>query len=174
MFVFKQLLTQKYMIVVVLLLLGSAVYLFGSDSMFLDKWRTPRTSSTMKEGLQTAPLEATDVVTKASPVSLPSGTVSAMDPTSLLPRDPNSGWAINHPSTGGNQPRNLDMFKYGQDWGVNSIVVPRRNNNITGRVDPVIARVDTGPFNQAPDRERDPYQTGYDIQPSPIPGFTKQ
>jgi hypothetical protein len=84
------------------------------------------------------------------------------DPKDLLPSDKNSEWAKLNP-VNNDQQMLPDMLSAGNLIGLDSVASSLRNANQQLRSDPVIARVDTGPWQQStiePDSGRTPLEIG--------------
>ena len=84
------------------------------------------------------------------------------DPKDLLPSDKNSEWAKLNPVSNDQQIL-PDMLSAGNLIGLDSVASSLRNANQQLRSDPVITRVDTGPWQQStiePDTGRTPLEIG--------------
>lgn len=78
-----------------------------------------------------------------------------MNPTDLLPSDNNSEWASINPAS--NDLQGINLLTAGQLIGINTVGNSLRNPNLQTRPEPVIPKVDMGPWNQST-MEPDPYQ----------------
>ena len=87
-------------------------------------------------------------------------------PNDLMPTDANSQWAALNP-VNMNQGSILagDMLQAGYHIGLDTIGQTLKNANLQLRSDPIIPKVDVGPWNQStyePDYGRVPLEIGYD------------
>lgn len=70
------------------------------------------------------------------------------NPSDLLPKDVNSQWASLNPITKGNVAI-PDLLQSGYHIGLDSVGQTLKNANYQNRADPVIERVNTGPWQQS-------------------------
>lgn len=69
------------------------------------------------------------------------------NPADLLPKDTNSQWAQLNPS-GKGELANINLLKAGYHIGIDTVGQSLRNANQQLRPDPVIPKMNTGPWNQ--------------------------
>jgi hypothetical protein len=102
--------------------------------------------------------------TTAAPVSdTPSQNINSVaNPSELLPRDANSQWGeLNQLNQ--NNIAMPDLLQAGYHIGLDTVGQTLRNANLQLRSDPVIAKVDIGPWNHStvePDLARTPLELG--------------
>jgi hypothetical protein len=87
---------------------------------------------------------------------------SVANPADLLPNDANSKWASLNPVSQ-NNPQLPDMLQAGYHIGLDTIGQTMKNANLQLRSDPIISKVDVGPWNQStlePDLMRVPLEVG--------------
>ena len=80
--------------------------------------------------------------------------IATANPSDLLPNDVNSAWASLNPSNQGDI-RNPDLLQAGYHIGIDTIGQTLRIPNLQLRSDPIIAKQNVGPWNQAPDVDPD-------------------
>lgn len=80
--------------------------------------------------------------------------IATANPSDLLPNDVNSTWASLNPSNQGDI-RNPDLLQAGYHIGIDTIGQTLRIPNLQLRSDPIIAKQNVGPWNQAPDVDPD-------------------
>jgi hypothetical protein len=94
--------------------------------------------------------------------SVAGGAVAA--PSELLPSDQNSQWAALNPvSMNGGNIMSGDLLQAGYHVGLDTIGQTMKNANLQLRSDPIIPKVDVGPWNQStyePDYARVPLEIG--------------
>jgi hypothetical protein len=94
--------------------------------------------------------------------SVSNGAVAA--PSELLPADQNSQWAALNPvSMNGGNIMSGDLLQAGYHIGLDTIGQTMKNANLQLRSDPIIPKVDVGPWNQStyePDYARVPLEIG--------------
>ena len=86
-----------------------------------------------------------------------------VNPMDLLPKDVNSEWASVNPAS--NDLKNLNMLSAGQLIGINTVGSSLRNPNLQERSEPVIPKVNIGPWGQSTidsDTMRRPLEIGSD------------
>jgi hypothetical protein len=85
-------------------------------------------------------------------------------PSELLPSDQNSQWAALNPvSMNGGNIMSGDLLQAGYHIGLDTIGQTMKNANLQLRSDPIIPKVDVGPWNQStyePDYARVPLEIG--------------
>lgn len=87
---------------------------------------------------------------------------SVANPADLLPNDANSKWAQLNPVSQ-NNPQLPDMLQAGYHIGLDTIGQTMKNANLQLRSDPIISKVEVGPWNQStlePDLMRVPLEVG--------------
>ena len=84
----------------------------------------------------------------------------AETPDSLLPRDNNKSWQKN--ASGAGAFNGINMLKSGDLIGINTVGSSMKLANYQIRVDPIIQKMPTGPWNQS-SVEPDPYRNGVEI-----------
>lgn len=87
---------------------------------------------------------------------------SVANPSELLPSDANSEWEAFNPMSH-NSPDTPDLLKAGYHIGLDTVGQTMKNANLQLRSDPVIQKVDIGPWNQStiePDMMRVPLEVG--------------
>ena len=86
------------------------------------------------------------------------------DPSTLLPNDQNSQWAgLNPTSMNKGDVLMPDLLQAGYHIGLDTIGQTLRNPNLQLRSDPIISKMDSGPWNQStmePDLARTPLELG--------------
>lgn len=80
--------------------------------------------------------------------------IATANPSDLLPNDVNSAWSSLNPSNQGDI-RNPDLLQAGYHIGIDTIGQTLRIPNLQLRSDPIIAKQNVGPWNQAPDVDPD-------------------
>jgi hypothetical protein len=89
---------------------------------------------------------------------------SVANPSDLLPKDQNSQWSALNPSTMNNGDILMpDLLQAGYHIGLDTIGQTLRNPNLQLRSDPIISKMDIGPWNQStiePDLGRVPLELG--------------
>ena len=157
---------DKVLILVALLILGYALFSYGgSKSMIRDNLETGHesqgnTSVPLQQSVQVAKPPADD---KQPPIGGYSQQVVA-NPGDLLPVDQNNQWSTLNP-VGMNQGnvQMPDLLQAGYHIGLDTIGQTLRNANQQLRSDPVIPKVDVGPWWQStiePDLGRTPLELG--------------
>jgi len=100
--------------------------------------------------------------TDSRPASVAGGAVAA--PGELLPADQNSQWAALNPvSMNGGNILSGDLLQAGYHIGLDTIGQTMKNANLQLRSDPIIPKIDVGPWNQStyePDYARVPLEIG--------------
>lgn len=84
-----------------------------------------------------------------------------LNPGDLLPSDSNSEWASINPAS--NDLQGINLLTAGQLIGINTVGNSLRNPNLQIRSEPVIPKMDMGPWNQStmePDMFRRPLELG--------------
>ena len=85
-------------------------------------------------------------------------------PSELLPSDQNSQWAALNPvSMSGGNIMSGDLLQAGYHVGLDTIGQTMKNANLQLRSDPIIPKIDVGPWNQStyePDYARVPLEIG--------------
>ena len=84
-----------------------------------------------------------------------------LNPTDLLPKDSNSDWASVNPAS--NDLQGINLLTAGQLIGINTVGSTLRNPNLQVRSEPVIPKIDLGPWNQStiePDQYQRPLEFG--------------
>jgi len=159
---------ERVIILVVFLILAWALYSYSGSKMSI--------MDTMGDG-SSNPLpvpSATGVTAPAAPTaattskggSVPNGysAQSTANPSDLLPSDANSQWAsLNPGSMNQGDVLNANLLQAGYHIGLDTIGQSLRNANLQLRSDPIIGKVDIGPWNQStiePDLGRVPLEIG--------------
>jgi hypothetical protein len=159
---------KEFILVVVVLLLFVALLSYSNSKSFsLDGLQDGGVSS--KELKQPSVLETSAQNIVPAPDGLGSTGASGSyslkpvnNPSDLLPSDANSEWARLNPAlSAGATP---DLLQAGYHIGLDTIGQTLRNANLQLRSDPIIPKVDVGPWNQTtmePDLGRVPLEIGY-------------
>ena len=143
------------------------VYYSSSKSLIIDRMESgsssnhpmmpmkqPGVRETSAQHIVPAPLGITD-----SPQSVYSAQ-SVVSPNDLLPQDQNSQFSALNPTSTGGMP---DLLQAGYHIGLDTIGQSLRNANQQLRSDPVIPKMDVGPWNHStiePDLGRVPLELG--------------
>jgi hypothetical protein len=143
-------------IIIICIFIAVAFFL----KMYLDKFGSLDRFSNAD---MTAPYAMPD--TTAAPVSETQSSQnihSVANPSELLPRDANSQWGdLNQLNQ--NNITTPDLLTAGYHIGLDTVGQTLRNANLQLRSDPVIAKVDVGPWNHStvePDLARTPLELG--------------
>lgn len=170
--------TERVIILVVFLILAYGLYVYsGSKTMNIDGLDTgdysnigsyPATDlSADAAGVPmngNLPHVTTSGGSSNNPVQLQNG-YSAQEvasPQDLLPKDQNSQWAALNPTGQGNI-ATPDLLQAGYHIGLDTIGQTLRNANLQERSDPIIPKVNVGPWYQStiePDLGRVPLEVG--------------
>lgn len=162
--------TSLYLILFLLLVFAIYFYSTSKTSMMdsMDTGSYPPSSMGPMTNQPTAPAAGTQTgsMSTTSPMTTSNGysTQAVANPSDLLPKDQNSQWAALNPSTM-NQGDILmpDLLQAGYHIGLDTIGQTLRNPNLQLRSDPVISKMDIGPWNQStiePDLGRVPLELG--------------
>ena len=92
----------------------------------------------------------------------PPASASSSNPTDLLPKDVNSQWGDLN-TMNSNSVNTPDLLQAGYHIGLDTIGQSLRNANLQERSDPIIPKVDVGPWAQStiePDYGRTPMEIG--------------
>ena len=141
------------------------VYYSSSKSLIIDRMETgsapgmmprkqPSVRDTSAQNIVPVPQGISD--------SMPSGYVpqQVANPSDLLPQDQNSQFSALNPNSTGGMP---DLLQAGYHIGLDTIGQTLRNANQQLRSDPVIPKMDVGPWNHStiePDLGRVPLEIG--------------
>lgn len=154
---FKKFMTVERLVVLILfiVLMWGLVLYTNDKTMVIDK---------MEDGTvhEEQPVETSEVKPATQLATPGYSTKEVANPKDLLPSDANSQWAALNPNT---MQDNLsaDLLKAGQHIGIDSVGQSLRNANLQLRADPLIPKVDVGPWNQTtiePDTSRAPLDLG--------------
>jgi len=153
---------QRLFVLVIFLVLAWFLMSYSDTKSFsMDSMETGTDSSAAPAGASATP---------AVDVSMPqdSNHKPIAAPNELLPTDTNSQWAALNP-VNMNQGSILagDMLQAGYHIGLDTIGQTLKNANLQLRSDPIIPKVDVGPWNQStyePDYGRVPLEIGYGPQ----------
>jgi hypothetical protein len=162
---------QNSLYLILFLLLVFAIYFYSTsktslyDSMDTGAYVTGAVGPNVNQ-VAAPPAGNKPVSAPAAPMTAGSGysVQSVANPSDLLPKDQNSQWAALNPSTM-NQGDILmpDLLQAGYHIGLDTIGQTLRNPNLQLRSDPVISKMDIGPWNQStiePDLGRVPLELG--------------
>ena len=158
---------ERIIILAVFLILAWALYSYsGSKMSIMDTMGDG--SSTLPVPAATAPTAPTAAKAPTAPTggSAPNGysAQSTANPSDLLPSDSNSQWAsLNPGSMNQGDVLNANLLQAGYHIGLDTIGQSLRNANLQLRSDPIIPKVDVGPWNQTtiePDLGRVPLEIG--------------
>jgi hypothetical protein len=83
-----------------------------------------------------------------------------LNPNDLLPHDTNSDWASINPAS--NDLQGINLLTAGQLIGINTVGNSLRNPNLQIRSEPIIPKMEIGPWNQST-MENDPFRRGFEI-----------
>ena len=127
----------------------------------------PSSSSTEFSKMESTPAEVDSSSIVPDISSMFSGDSSTdktalTNPTDLLPADQNSQWASLNPTTG-NSAFAPDLLQAGYHIGLDTIGQTLRNPSYDLRSDPIIPKMEVGPWNQStiePDFGRVPFEIG--------------
>lgn len=144
-------------------------------AIFLLYYSTGKNTITdgMDVGTESPPATAVPTEPPLSNGVIPSATASScgasgysskevVNPSELLPKDDNSQWSSLNPSSQ-NVPNIPDVLQAGYHTGVDTVGQTLKNANQQLRSDPIITKVDIGPWNQStvePDLMRVPLEVG--------------
>jgi hypothetical protein len=107
------------------------------------------------------PVASSSTIQSASSSTIQSAPPMNLNPTDLLPKDSNSDWASVNPAS--NDLQGINLLTAGQLIGINTVGSTLRNPNLQVRSEPVIPKVDLGPWNQStiePDQYQRPLEFG--------------
>lgn len=153
---------RVFILVIFLILAWGLLTYSGSKSMFVDGMETgaPVSKTEPLVGPAAGPVQPSQPPAQSSGYALQ----PVANPSDLLPQDQNSQWAALNPNsmTQGNvlMP---DLLQAGYHIGLDTIGQTLRNANLQLRSDPVIPKMDTGPWNAStiePDLGRVPLELG--------------
>jgi hypothetical protein len=166
---------QTSLYLILFLLLVFAIYFYStSKTSMMDSMDTgaypPNSMGPMgpMTNQPTAPAPGTQSgsMSTTSPMTTGNGysTQAVANPSDLLPKDQNSQWAALNPSTMNKGDILMpDLLQAGYHIGLDTIGQTLRNPNLQLRSDPVISKMDIGPWNQStiePDLGRVPLELG--------------
>jgi hypothetical protein len=147
--------TKEFIALIVFLILAWALLNYSMDKGMLKDGMDVGTSDSSKNYVSNVP--AAPAVVHAAVNS-----VSATNPSNLLPRDQNSEWSALNP-VNNNNPAIPDLLQAGYHIGLDTIGQTLRNPNYQLRSDPVIPKAEVGPWNMStiePDLGRVPLEVG--------------
>lgn len=159
---------DKVIIFLALLILGYALFMYSdSKSTFYDNMGTGYGENGQNKQ-QSAPSEQEQANNGNVAQPLASGGYAVQpvaNPSDLLPQDQNSQWSALNP-VGMNQGSIVmpDLLQAGYHIGLDTIGQTLRNANLQLRSDPIIPKVDIGPWQNStiePDLARTPLELGY-------------
>jgi hypothetical protein len=158
---------EKVFILVAFFILGYALMSYsGNKGLVIDRMENwDNTNTNVQNPTNTASVTA--LQNKPQPPS-PSSNDYALKPVSnpsdLLPLDKNSEWTALNPVTMNGNISMPDMLQAGYHIGLDTIGQTLRNANLQLRSDPIIPKMETGPWLQStiePDLGRVPLELGY-------------
>jgi hypothetical protein len=165
---------DKIIIFIALIILGYALYVYsGSKSLIQDNMsvglfsneESVPVANTSNYAQMQQPSVAIDHSVSASTTQDGGYVVQPVaNPAELLPVDHNSQWAALNPSMGQGTVNMPDLLQAGYHIGLDTIGQTLRNANLQLRSDPIIPKMDIGPWNQStiePDLGRVPLEIGY-------------
>ena len=136
---------EKVIILVVFLVLVLGL------SMYSGSKRNRYDAMTSGEFVAAAPAQENVINTDSQPADVQNQEPSLIDggnASDLLPLDQNSQWASLNPVNGGNVAM-PDLLQAGYHIGLDTIGQTLRNPNYQLRSDPIIQKVNVGPWNQS-------------------------
>ena len=153
---------ETVLFIIILVILGWALYsYYGSKLLVKDSMETGTPVSSTP-----SPVHSAGEVKPTTDSKVPSGysAQSVANPSDLLPKDKNSKWGELNPSaiTQGDVMM-PDLLQAGYHIGVDTIGQTLRNANLQLRSDPIISKVEVGPWHQStiePDLARVPLEIG--------------
>lgn len=162
---------DKVIIFIALLILGYALFTYSdSKSTFYDNFGDGYGNSNEKnvtnQNQDNAPQQQQPTNVVSQPLASGGYAVQPVaNPSDLLPQDHNSQWASLNP-VAMNQGSIVmpDLLQAGYHIGLDTIGQTLRNANLQLRSDPIIQKVDVGPWQMStiePDLARTPLELGY-------------
>ena len=164
----RMMISIVFIVVAVFLLYYSSGKATVMDGMDVGTDKAAASAASAESGAAIPSSDSTVPAAVGGSCGTPSG-YSAKDvanPSDLLPKDDNSQWASLNPSSQ-NAPNTPDLLKAGYHIGIDTVGQTLRNANQQLRSDPVITKVDIGPWNQSTieaDTMRVPLEVGSSIQ----------
>lgn len=153
---------DKVIIFIALIILGYALFAYSNTkSGVVDQMEDG------SKGSEKKPVEQSHTVQQPAAVQPQSGYAlqTVANPSDLLPKDQNSQWAALNPvSMNQGNVAMPDLLQAGYHIGLDTIGQTLRNANLQLRSDPIIPKVDVGPWNSStiePDLGRVPLEIGY-------------
>lgn len=153
---------DKVIIFIALIILGYALFAYSNTkSNVVDQMEDG------SKGADKKPVEQAQSVQQPAAVQPQSGYAlqTVANPSDLLPKDQNSQWAALNPvSMNQGNVAMPDLLQAGYHIGLDTIGQTLRNANLQLRSDPIIPKVDVGPWNTStiePDLGRVPLEIGY-------------
>jgi hypothetical protein len=153
----KSFFTSKRTVILVvsmILMFGLSSYA-SSKSYVMDRFEDGNTEEV------NLPITQQPVVQESVPTPPNSLLQGVANPSELLPNDSNAEWSsLNPTSMNGEMP---DLLTAGAHIGLDTIGQTMKNANLQLRSDPIIAKADTGPWNQSTidtDYARTPFELG--------------
>lgn len=153
---------DKIVIAVILLLILYVLLSYSRSKGFsLDGMDTGSAQPSVKE---TSAQHVVSAPPASAPAPVPSGysAQSVAQPSDLLPHDQNKEWSALNPVSM-NQGGMVDLLQAGYHIGLDTIGQTLRNANQQLRSDPIITKMDIGPWHQStiePDLARVPLEIG--------------
>jgi hypothetical protein len=148
---------KNLLILIVVLVLGYALYNYSCSKMFSMEGIEDGQTESPKE-------EAAPSVAPAAPTSNNNYALKPVaNPKDLLPKDANSKWGELNNVNASNVAM-PDLLQAGYHIGLDTVGQSLRNANLQVRSDPVISKADIGPWHQStiePDLGRVPLEIGY-------------
>lgn len=163
----RMMISIVFIVVAVFLLYYSSGKATVMDGMDVGTDKAAASAASAESGAAIPSSDSTVPAAVGGSCGTPSG-YSAKDvanPSDLLPKDDNSQWASLNPSSQ-NAPNTPDLLKAGYHIGIDTVGQTLRNANQQLRSDPVITKVDIGPWNQSTieaDTMRVPLEVGSSI-----------
>ena len=178
---------ERVIILAAFIILALALYSYtGSKNTIIDRYSNissdytspmmsqpspmmPQPSPMMPQSSQIMPQPSIQQPAPQTPISSPQTSQTIMNnqdiasPSDLLPKDNNSQWASLNPVQTTNSIMTPDLLVAGYNIGIDTIGQSLRNPNLQLRSDPIIEKVDTGPWNMStmePDLGRVPFDIG--------------
>lgn len=153
---------DKVIIFIALIILGYALFAYSNTkSSVVDQMEDGSKGADKKTVEQTQPVQQPAAVQPQSGYALQ----TVANPSDLLPKDQNSQWAALNPvSMNQGNVAMPDLLQAGYHIGLDTIGQTLRNANLQLRSDPIIPKVDVGPWNTStiePDLGRVPLEIGY-------------
>jgi len=110
--------------------------------------------------LSASTMQGNNFLQVGSNPSVPETNAPKMNPSDLLPKDANSDWASVNPAS--NDLTGVSLLNASDAIGINTVGSSLRNANLQIRSEPIIPKVNIGPWNQST-VEGDPYRRALEI-----------